>query len=143
MVTNSIELNVAEELPFKEGVWVRYIETEKEKYIIVEQLLSVKTDYKKNSDGFSYSIGGNMNDYNFVEIMDSPTKGLDVMMKYSQSKPKGKNGNIFDASMMYSFKKYIVTTTDDFKGKFELKEKHLKNIPKKTKVEIDNVVIEK
>ena len=141
IVTDSIEVNVAEALPFKEGVWVRYIETPTEKYIIVEQLLGNKSDYKKTDNGFSYTVGGVSDKAEVVEIIENPATGLEIRMKRSVTTTKTKEGDIFTPGLTYSFKKYEITMSSEFKGNFKLKEKHLKNVPKKTKVEIDSFEI--
>ncbi|WP_375559652.1 hypothetical protein ACE193_18225 [Bernardetia sp. OM2101] len=141
IITDSIEVQVAEALPFEAGVWVRYVETKTEKYIIVEQLLGNKSDYKKTDNGFSYTVGGVSDENELVDITPNPATGLEIRMRNGIRNTRNKDGDVFAPGMTYSFKKYLITTTDDFKGTFKLKEKHLKNVPKKTKVEIDDVEI--
>ncbi|AFM05209.1 hypothetical protein Fleli_2856 [Bernardetia litoralis DSM 6794] len=141
MITNSIEVYVAEALPFEPGIWIRYVETATEKYIIVEQLLGNKSDYKKTDNGFSYTVGGVSDKDELADIILNPTEGLEIRMRNGIENTRSKGGDIFAPGLTYSFKKYLITTTEEFKGKFKLKEKHLKNLPKKIKVEIDAVEI--
>lgn len=134
IVTDSIEVNVAEALPFEEGVWVRYVETAAERYIIIEQL----TKYTKTELGAAF---GNKNE--FVELIDNLALGLNTNRNHSSTSTKHKDGDILSPVFFYTFKKYVITTTEEFKGKFKLKEKHLKNLPKKIKVEMDDIEIDK
>lgn len=129
MTTNTIEINVIEALPFKEGVWIRYIENGNKKYVIIEQL----KEYTKTD----------LNDFknSFVELEENITEGLTAYSNSSSTSTTHKDGVISNPAFFYHIKRYLITTTNDFKGKFKLKEKYLKNVPKKTKVEIDDIEI--
>ncbi|UTW63223.1 hypothetical protein KFE98_03440 [bacterium SCSIO 12741] len=135
-ITDSITLNVAEKLPFEEGVWIRLIEDQEgNKFIIVEQLIQNKSDFSASKNQFSYTMGGVMDENTqFVEIDEISEEGISIDFTQSRSNTRReKEDDIFAPGLSYSFKKYKIKFSDDFEGTFVLQKKHLKNGPKKFK----------
>lgn len=142
LTTDSISFDVAEKLPFEEGVWIRLIsDYQDNKLLIVEQLVKNESDYSDNKNGFSYTIGGKMDEKTeLVEIEEVSENGLEITFRSSKSKTRTKDGgDTYAAGLTYSFKKYQIEFDESFDGPFTLKKKHLINLPKKTS--FDNIVI--
>lgn len=137
IVTDSIVINVAEKLPFVEGVWVRYYESDGKKYIVVEQLIENKSDYKKSKNGYTLTVGGTKSDRDkFAEIVENPEKGISINRVYSTTKTITKPGaEIGEAGLSYSFIKYEVDIDEDFEDIFTLTKKYFENLPRKAKIE--------
>ncbi|MDH5379995.1 MAG: BatD family protein [Cyclobacteriaceae bacterium] len=135
--TNSLTIKVIEALPFEEGIWIRLIENNGKKYLIVEQLISNKSDLKKTSNGYSYTVGGIKNEKdNFAEIIESSKNGITINFRGSRTntiKPEG--AGLTDPGLSYSFKKYEVVLDDEYMGDYILSNKDFTNLPKKTKIE--------
>jgi len=136
-VTDSIEVNVAEKLPFREGVWVRYVQANGKKYIILEQLIENKSDAKRSKNGYSYTVGGTKSSRaEFADIEAMPEKGVSIRMNSSSSytvQPEGADPS--SAGFSYSFKKYEVSMGSSSDAVYVLKSSHFNNLPRKTKIE--------
>lgn len=133
-VTDSVTISVDKKLPFEEGVWIRVAQDGYgQKYLIIEQLIGNKSDYKKEKDGFSYTAGGEKDDN--IEFADLDKENIDeVSIGNSQSMENtrtAEGADIFAPGLRYSFKKYTYTVSDRFEGTFSFKKKHFKNLPKK------------
>lgn len=135
IMTDSIVITVAEKLPFEEGVWIRLTsDQEGNKFLIVEQLIKNQSDYSENEDGFSYTVGGKMDDNTeFVEIDEIKENGVKINFRQSRSNTRTNDSDdIFAPGLSYSFKMYQIKFDENYDGTFTLKKKHLKNFPKKT-----------
>ncbi len=143
IVTDSIVVNVAEKLPFKEGVWIRLIsDQEGNKFLIVEQQIQNKSDVSKSKNGFSQTVGGKLDDKaEFVEIMDVSEPTIKISFRLGNVNTRMNDEDMLAPGFTYSLKKYVVTLDEDYDGDFTLTKKHLKNLPKKTpftEIEITN-----
>ena len=135
IMTDSIVIDVAEKLPFEEGIWIRLTsDQEGNNFLIVEQLIENESDYSKNKDEFSYTVGGNMDDKTeFAEIEEVSENGVEINFRQSRSNTRTNDSDdIFAPGLSYSFKKYQIEFDNDYNGTFTLKKKHLKNFPKNT-----------
>ncbi|GAB5524838.1 MAG: hypothetical protein Roseis2KO_27100 [Roseivirga sp.] len=135
IITDSINIDVAEELPFEEGLWIRLTSDQSgNKFLIVEQLVGNQSDYTEKENGFAYTVGGKLDEgTEFAEIEDLYEDGVTISFKQSRSNTRTSDqGDVFAAGLSYSFKKYKVEFDEGFNGVFTLKKKHLKNLPKKT-----------
>lgn len=144
MLTDVLTVDVAEKLPFEEGVWFRSVTDSKgDQFLIIEQYMNNESNYQKEELGFSYTVGGVLGEgKKYVEIDDTSKYGIEFDFKQSNSTTKREEGSDpFSVGMSYSFKKYLIVFDDSFSGSFTLKKKHLKNVPKKTAIE--NIVITK
>lgn len=142
-VTDSIIVNVAPKLPMEEGVWVRYVESNGTKYIILEQLIRNKSDLKKKKDGYSYTVGGKMDKKDeFVELVEEPENGVHINSNYSSKSNKiDKNADPTNPGFSYSYVKYEISSDESYKGVFKLRKKYFTNLPKKAKIEEIEIVL--
>lgn len=132
-VSTSIEVNVEKELPYQDGLWVRYVRLEEKQYLIVEQLISNQSDYKTEENGFSYTVGGISNE-DYAELTEVPLDGVRFQFKGSKSNTRRPEGDdLFAPGYSYSIKRYEVIFEEGYKGKFKLEKEHIKNFPKNTK----------
>lgn len=132
IVTDSITLIVEDELPFEEGAWLRIIrDQEGNQFLIIEQLIQNKSNYQETENGYLYSVGGEMDEETeFAELNEVNEPGLSISFSRSVSKSRSaENDDIFAPGMTYSFRKYEINFTDNFKGTFILKKRHFKNLP--------------
>lgn len=142
IVTNSIIVNVAEELPFEEGVWIRLTsDKEGNKFLILEQLVNNTSDYSKEGNTTSYTVGGKLDEnFEFAEIEPISEDGIRINFKMSKSNTRTRdNGDVYAPGLSYSFKKYQIEFDEGFDKTFVLKKKHLKYLPKNvrfSKIEI-------
>lgn len=135
ILTDSIIIDVVEKLPFKEGVWIRYISDNNEnKFLVVEQLIKNELNYSEDKDELSFTITNKIDDKTeFVEIEEISENGIKVNLKQTKNNIRTKDSNdIFAPGLSFSFKKYQVELNESYDGTFKLKKKHLKNFPKKT-----------
>lgn len=133
-VTDSVTVSVEKKLPFEEGVWIRVAQDGYgQKYLIIEQLIGNKSDYKKEKDGFSYTAGGEKDEN--IEFADLDEENIaEVSIGNSQSMENtrtAEGAEIFAPGLRYSFKKYTYTVSDRFEGTFSFKKQHFKNLPKR------------
>ena len=118
----------------KEGLWLRLVEVEGEQYLILEQLISNKSDRRVESDGsMHHTIGGVMPEGKaFASLKSQVAPGVYLSNYSSTSKgvqPEG--AELFDPGFSYSIKKYRVSFDDDFKGKYLLTKYDFEGLPKK------------
>lgn len=143
--TNYIEINVLAELPFESGLWLRLIELNGQKHLIMEQLISNVSDKKdnENDEGYSHTIGGAKPEgTEFAELRTNLTDELELSNYNSASYGlRPENADLFDVGFSYSIKKYKVKFNENYKGKYDLTIKDIINLPKS--YEIGNIVLEK
>ncbi|PHR74659.1 MAG: hypothetical protein COA67_00900 [Lutibacter sp.] len=138
-ITNSIEINVLPKLPFESGLWIRLTESNGQKYLILEQLISNVSNKKdnKNGTGYSHTIGGvKAKGVEFAKLKENLTNKLDLS-NYSSSSYglRPEDAELFDVGFSYSIKKYKVKFNNNFKNKYILTKKDIINLPKNQKVE--------
>ena len=139
-ITDSVNIVVAPKLPYKPGVWVRYYEFEGEKYLVVEQYVKNKSDYKKNRKGSSYTVGG-VATVEYASLASNPQKGVMLSSSGSMSTTKRDgDSDAFSAGLGYSRKTYKINFTQEFNGTFKLKKEHFEDFPKRT--DLDVILIE-
>lgn len=134
ILTDSITIDVAKALPFKEGAWMRITsDPEGNKYLIIEQLIKNESNYAETDNGYTYSVGGEMNEKTeFAELGEIYEEGLSINFRQSKSNTRTNDDeDIFAPGLSYSYKRYHIETTDRFSGTFALKKSHFKNLPKK------------
>ena len=144
IITDSIIIDVAEKLPFKEGLWIRLTsDHEGGRFLIIEQLITNKSDYTQNERGTTYTIGGKLNEnIEFTEIEEINEDGIKIEFRQSKSNTVTNNSEDFSTpGLTYSYKKYEVKFHEEFNDTFILKKKNLKNFPKK--VSFSNIEIKR
>ena len=142
IVTDSIVVDVAEKLPYEEGVWVRLTTDNKgNKYLIVEQLIQNKSNFSKKKKTSSFTVGGDLGDgEEFAEVDKISEKGINFIFRSSRTNTRTKDDeSLFGIGLSYSYKKYKIDFDDSFMGEFTLKKKHFKNLPRKKS--FDSIII--
>jgi len=144
-ITNTIELNVIPKLPLENGLWLRIVEFNGERQLILEQLISNESDKKdnENTNGYSHTIGGvKPKELEFAELHENLIQGIELS-NYSSAtntlKPEG--GGLFDIGFSYSIRKYTIDVTENFIGSYFITEKDFTNLPEK--FDIGKIQIEK
>lgn len=131
--TDVIEVNILPELPMEEGLWLRLIEFEGKKYLILEQLISNESDKSnKGNDGYSYTIGGvKPEGKEFSKLEEQLTDGIELSNYSSRTTTINPDGTgLFDIGFSYSYNKYKINIDDDFEGEYIITEKDIQNLPK-------------
>jgi len=132
-ISDSIKVNVKEMLPYEEGIWVRFVPAGESRYIIVEQLIENKSDFKTRKDGFTYTVGGVAVE-DFAEIIEVSDDKVEIDFRSSrQNNRVPKDSELFSPGFSYSFRKYEIKFLNGFEGPFKLEKKHFTNFPKKGK----------
>ncbi|MFT5600935.1 MAG: hypothetical protein ACI9N1_001172 [Flavobacteriales bacterium] len=145
VISDSIIVYVKEELPFEEGLWIRFTEDKDgSTFLIIEQYKDPNSKShikrKKESNSNIYGLQGNDE---FVELTSETLEGISFSFTNSNSKPiyQSDKGSFSGKSLNYSFKKYKVYLDPYFQGVFTLKKKYLVNLPSNvdyTEVKISN-----
>jgi len=129
--TDIIEVNVLPELPVEIGLWLRLIEFEGQKYLILEQYMSNEANRTEYEDGYSHTIGGVIPEgREFAELNKILTKGIELN-NYSSStttvRPEG--AGLFDVGFSYSIKKYRIKFDENFDGIHIISKTDFNNLP--------------
>jgi hypothetical protein len=130
--TNIIEVNVLPELPMEDGLWLRIIELDDQKYLILEQLISNVSNMTINENGgFSHTIGGvKLEGKEFAELKEKLTEGIKLSnYNSSSSTVKPKDAALFDVGFSYSIKKYKIIFDESFNGEYIITERDFRNLP--------------
>lgn len=133
--TDSIIVDVAEKLPFEEGVWIRFVTDSKDKrYIILEQYMKnkVKIKTKKKRGKRINSSVPKIDDNEMVELMDINEKGVSIGSRFSSiltRYPESADQFSRESGMRYKRAQYEIKLSVDFKEPFEVNEKYVKNLP--------------
>jgi hypothetical protein len=142
--TEIIEVNVLPKLPMENGLWLRITKFEGQQYLILEQLISNKSN-KKNTEngGYSHTIGGVKPDgIEFAELNEELTKGIELSNYSSASNTlNSENAGLFDVGFSYSIKKYKIKFDEGFNAKYAITKKDFKNLP--VKFDIGKIKIKK
>ncbi len=130
--TETIEVNVLPKLPMENGVWLRITESEGQKYLILEQLISNESNKTDNGNGgYSHTIGGvKPKGKEFAELNEELTKGVELSNYSSASNTlTPEDAGLFDVGFSYSIKKYKIKFDESFNGEYLISEKDFKNLP--------------
>lgn len=152
--TDSIVMDVLEELPLEVGLWVRYATSNGKHYIIMEQMIESDHESKnlKSSSFFqssstkssssttrtsSYSIGGeNKPNDKYAQLTKTPEEGVTVALRNSRSNTiASKKEERKKKGLAYSYKLYEIQFGEDYAGgNLKLKKEHFLKLPKKAKI---------
>ena len=130
--TETIEVNVLPKLPMENGLWLRITEFDGQKYLILEQLISNKSNKTDNENGgYSHTIGGvKPEGKEFAELNEELIKGIELSNYSSATNTLNPEGaGLFDVGFSYSIKKYKIKFDEDFKGNYIITEIDFKNLP--------------
>ena len=142
--TNTIEVNVLPKLPIENGLWLRQTVFEGEHYLIIEQLISNKSDKTENENGgYSHTIGGVIPEgKEFAELNKNLTQGIQLSNYSSATNTmRSDDSELFDVGFSYSIKKYKIKFEENFKGEYVISESDFNNLPKK--FDIKNITVKK
>ena len=112
--TDSILINVKEELPLKEGLWIRSYKNEKSVFIIIEEQLSQQKDK-------------NLDDYQLVGLNEILSDDLIVSCISSFKTPLKAGTNYDSPTLIYS--RSIYSTQNKTTNEIKVNKKFYKNLP--------------
>jgi hypothetical protein len=136
-VTDTLVITVIEPLLPQEGLWIRLVEQNGRKYMLVEQMIANESNFQEKENGFSYTVGGELNEgKEFAELVDVSVKGVRFNFRNSSTRSvRSEGAKMFEPGFSYSYKKYDIEFDDSFSGELKLSKKHFINFPAKTKLE--------
>jgi hypothetical protein len=129
--TNEIRLNVIEALPDKEGVWIRKLTIGDEQYILIEQIVVNKPTAGNDSN---VSLSWQSDTDGLAELDVENVEGLSFFKNRSGHGGVPGNSREYKEGTSYCYGFYKIQKQEGYAGGFKLKEKHIKNLPKGTKI---------
>lgn len=134
--TDTLMVTVVKPLLPQEGLWVRYVEQNGRKYMLVEQMTANGFSYQEKENGFSYTMKAELDEgEELAELVDVSVKGVRFNFRNSSTKfVRSEGAKMSEPGFRYSFKKYDIEFDDSFSGELKLLKKHFINFPAKTKL---------
>jgi hypothetical protein len=131
--SNTILINVIQNLTDKEGVWVRKIKIDNEDYIVIEQIVTLKPVETRSAN--TWNTEWKATEENLVKLIKEPENGdLEFSDRRSGMGGHPDKSKEYPPSVSYSYKFYEIKRGPAFKGPFRLREKHFEKLPKGTNI---------
>ncbi len=131
--TNSISVNVRPKIPEENGLWIRLIMLDGEKYLEIEQKTTIKSNESYEPNYLSYNLNSKPTVPTLAELKQNLTD--DIILTNSFKKLNTVNG------ITTSVKRYKIKFNDKFEGSYLLKKTDFYNLP--DEYEIGEIILKK
>lgn len=141
--TDILTVTVAPRIPIdiKDGIWIRIVEFNEEKHLIIEQRISGQWKTKKGDNEVTMTYGSGVIYAEFREEVFEEN-GLEILASTSSSGSRllDKNAPFGHGTVSYKIEIFKFKKTDEFSKKLRIDKRSFNNFP--DNVKIDDVWIE-